>query len=219
MKRTPLEKKNFDILSGYGIHSIEPNACECMRFKAGETILNEGAPITHLLIVVSGKAKVCSTAENGKDLLICYYISGGIMGDIELMTNTYVAATSIAAVTDFECISLPYKRNAADLKNNIEFMNRVGYELALKLLGSSKSRVNASLYSGEARLCSYILEAAHGDKFDDTLTDTACSIGISYRHLLRLVNKLCQDKVLEKKKKGFAVTDRKALISRSADGI
>ena len=141
------------------------------------------------------------------------------MGDIELMTNTYVAATSIAAVTDFECISLPYKRNAADLKNNIEFMNRVGYELALKLLGSSKSRVNASLYSGEARLCSYILEAAQGDKFDDTLTDTACSIGISYRHLLRLVNKLCQDKVLEKKKKGFAVTDRKALISRSADGI
>ena len=219
MKRTPLEKKHFDILSGYGIHSIEPNACECMRFKAGETILNEGAPITHLLIVVSGKAKVCSTAENGKDLLICYYISGGIMGDIVLMTNTYVAATSIAAVTDFECISMPYKRNAADLKNNLEFMNRVGYELALKLLGSSKSRVNASLYSGEARLCSYILESAHGDKFDDTLTDAACSIGISYRHLLRLVNKLCQDKVLEKKKKGFAVTDREALISRSADGI
>lgn len=219
MKRTPLEKKHFDILSGYGIHNIEPNACECMRFKAGETILNEGAPITHLLIVVYGKAKVCSTAENGKDLLICYYISGGIMGDIELMTNTYVAATSIAAVTDFECISMPYKRNAADLKNNLEFMNRVGYELAVKLLGSSKSRVYASLYSGEARLCSYILEASRGNEFNDTLTDVACSIGMSYRHMFRLLNKLCDDRVLEKKKRGFIIADRDALISRSAERI
>lgn len=60
----------------------------------------------HLLFVLSGKAKVCASADNGRDLLLSYYIEDGIVGDVELMRSRYVASTTMIALTEFVCIAL-----------------------------------------------------------------------------------------------------------------
>lgn len=219
MQRNTLKKEHLSKLEEYGISNMVLDACVCLKFKTGETILQEGLPITHLLIVLTGKAKVCSTGKNGKDLVLCYYISEGIIGDIELMTNTYVAASNIIAITDFECIALPYQQYATDLKNNLAFLNRVGSELSAKLLRSSKNYVFTALYSGEERLCSYILQTSHNNIFSDILTDVASSIGMSYRHMFRLLNQLCLHGLLEKKDNGYVIINRGELIRKAADSF
>lgn len=134
MQRKPLSDQHCVKLAEYGLQAIPLDSCVCLKFHAGETILQEGMPITYLFVVVSGSAKVCSTARNGKNLVLCYYICEGLMGDLELMTDTYIATTSIVAVTDFECIAIPFQRNALYLKSNVRFLNRLGSELALKLI-------------------------------------------------------------------------------------
>lgn len=219
MQSSRLKNEHLKRLEGYDIKNMILDAGLCLRFKAGETIFNEGMPISYFLIVVKGRAKVCTIAKNGKDLVLCYYISDGIIGDIELMTNASIAATSVIAITDFECIALPYKEYAVDLKNNLAFLNRLGSELSIKLLYSSKNYVFTALYSGEERLCSYILESSHNNVFNDVLTDVSSSIGMSYRHMFRLLNQLCTDRILDKKDNGYLILDRDELIRRSADSF
>lgn len=217
MQRKPLSDQHCVKLAEYGLQAIPLDSCVCLKFHAGETILQEGMPITYLFVVLSGSAKVCSTARNGKNLVLCYYICEGLMGDLELMTDTYIATTSIVAVTDFECIAIPFQRNALYLKSNVRFLNRLGSELALKLIRSSQNFVSASLYSGEERLCAYILQTSHNGIFSDILTDTACSVGMSYRHMFRLLNRLCEDGVLEKRENGYRILDRESLAEKATE--
>lgn len=219
MRSGPLKKEHFDRLEGYGIRNMPLDQCLCLRFEAGETILHEGMEILYLLIVVTGKAKVCSAAENGRDLILCFYISDGIIGDVELMTNTYIAATSIIAMTDFQCIALPYEAYAAELKKNLTFLNILGKELSVKLLRSSRNYVSGALHSGEERLCSYILQASHENIFAEMLTDVACSTGMSYRHMFRLLNQLCADGILQKRENGYLILDRSRLIRRAPESV
>ncbi len=219
MQSSRLKKEHIKKLEEYGISNMNLNAGLCQRYKPGEAIYHEGMPISSLLIVVKGRAKVCTTAKNGKDLVLCYYISDGIMGDIEMMTNATTAASSVMAITEFECIALPYKNYAPDLKNNLAFLNKLGRELSNKLLISSKNYVFTALHSGEERLCSYILESSHHNVFRDVLTDVSSSTGMSYRHMFRLLNQLCADKILDKKDNGYLIIDREELIRRSADSF
>lgn len=90
-------------------------------------------------------------------------------------------------------------------------------ELSVKLLRSSKDYVFTALYSGEARLCSYILHTSHNNIFNDILTDVSSSIGMSYRHMFRLLNQLCIDGLLDKRDNGYLIVNRDELIHRAAD--
>ena len=77
--------------------------------------------------------------------------------------------------------------------------------------------MSASLYSGEERLCAYILQTSHNGIFSDILTDTACSVGMSYRHMFRLLNHLCEDGVLEKRENGYRILDRESLAEKATE--
>jgi CRP-like cAMP-binding protein len=217
MQKGPIKEEHSRILADFSLAGIDLRGAELLRFHPGETILREGMPMKYLLFVVSGKAKVCSAAPNGKDLLLCYYVSEGIVGDVELMTGTYVSSTMISAITEFSCIGLPYAKYADALKGNLSFVNLMGRGLALKLLRSSKNGVITALHSGEERLCAYLLVTAQDSVFSETLTDTARSIGISYRHLLRMLSRLCSEGILSKEKCGYRLVDRAELDRRAQD--
>ena len=49
------------------------------------------------------------------------------------------------------------------------------------------------------------------------MTDVAATIGISYRHLLRLLNKLCDDAILKREKRRFQILDKEQLVQRSSE--
>lgn len=215
MKRMPWTDKHLAKLSDYGLRDMPIDSCMCLCFEPGETILREGMPITWLAIVVRGKAKVCSTAPNGKHLILCYCLSDGMAGEVEFMTGAEVATATMVAITDFECIAIPYEEYRGFLKTNAEFLNRLGHELADKLVRSSENFVSTALYSAEERLCSYILQTSHDNVFCDILTDVSCSVGMSYRHLLRLLQELCNKSVLEKRKSGYRILDWDELTCRA----
>lgn len=217
MRKEPLKEEHIRRLTDWQITGIDLRDAAGLRFQPGETILRQGMPMDYLLFVISGKVKVCSDAANGKDLLLCYYISEGIIGDVELMTDKRVAGTTINAVTECLCIGLPYSKYADILKNNLLFVNRVGRELALKLLRSSKNSALTALHSGEERLCAHISAVSQDGVFSETLTDAARSIGISYRHLLRILNRLCSAGVLAKKSGDYQIVDNRELNRRAQD--
>ena len=215
MKRLPLKKEHTACLAEYGLQNVPISACCCLRFAAGEDVLREGHPIGWIAIVVEGNAKVCRTAPNGKSLILCYNISHGLIGEIELMTRQVNATSSVKAVTELECVAVSYQNCLAELKTNLVFLNKLGTELAEKLTASSDNFTSTALCTGEQRLCAYVIQNSHRGLFCDTLTDVSCSVGMSYRHMFRLLGKLCEEGILEKRESGYYIVDQEELARRS----
>lgn len=214
MKKSLLKENQHDILKEYGINHIRAGSVSCFHYEAGEAILLEGMPMLYVYLVISGKAKVCVSAVNGRDFVLSHYISNGVIGDVELMTNRQTASTSIIAVTEFTCIALPCQIYAKSLKSNLCFLNRIGFALSEKLLHTTRSCQYTALHTGEERLCSYIAETSVNGLFCEALTDVSCSIGISYRHLFRILNQLCRDGIIRKLANGYRITNPEELAKR-----
>ena len=119
-----MTKKHRAKLLEYGLQDIGFDFCECLHFDAGEKIMEQGMPITWLGIVVSGSAKACSMTANGKNLVLCYYVSEGMVGDIEFMAQMETVTATLIALTDFECIMIPYNQYVKDLTTNVNFLNK-----------------------------------------------------------------------------------------------
>ncbi|MBE5995385.1 MAG: cyclic nucleotide-binding domain-containing protein [Paenibacillaceae bacterium] len=217
MQMNITEQRIRNIFLQFHLSDMDLGDSALLRFAPGELILQEGMEMEYFLLVVSGKAKVCSASANGKDLLLCYYISEGIIGDVELMTGSHIANATISAVTEFICIGLPYKKYEEKLKQNLPFVNDIGRELASKLIRSSKKSVITALHTCEERLCAFILFAEQEGIFLETLADTSKSIGASYRQTFRVMNMLCRDGVIRKENRVYRIVDRRELLSRTPD--
>lgn len=211
MRKSNLSTSHEDLLKKMEINSNELSSLFVLNYLPGETIYQEGYPITWLGIVLRGKAKVCCSSPNGNHLVLCYFVSSGIIGGIEMMSNTPNATASLIALTEFECIAIPFDSNIHVLKQSLIFIEQLCSQLSVNLVRSSSNFVSSSLYTGKQRLCSYILESSHKGIFSDVLTDVASSIGLSYRHMLRILSELCHEKILIKKENGYLINDLKQL--------
>jgi CRP-like cAMP-binding protein len=215
MEKKPLAESHIKKLAEYGLHNIPLNFCDCRRYEPGEMILREFEPISWIVLVIDGQAKVCRTAANGKTLILCYYVSDGIIGDIELMGNQCSAIASMTAISHFECVTIDYQTCLGELKVNNDFLNKLGMSLSEKLIATHSGFVAAALSSCDQRLCSYILHASYKGVFNDIMTDVSCSIGMSYRHMFRLLGQLCNEGILEKRINGYYIKRRDLLIRRA----
>jgi len=222
MIKKPLTAKNDTVLHLYGLNPADYKKAVHLTFKPGEYLSREGEALDYLYFVISGRAKVILSLSDGKQLLLGSFISQGLIGDIELMTNVEVNQATLQAVTSFECIALPLSQYRAKLKANNKFINHVGCELAEKLIGRAVNGAINTLQPLEERLCAYIMQTAVVDEvgiycFAETLTEVAVMVGTSYRHLLRGMNKLCEGGVLRKIKKAYQIVDWQALNSMAGD--
>jgi CRP-like cAMP-binding protein len=172
--------------------------------------------IEYLYILLSGKAKVCMSDESGRNLLLCYYISEGIMGDVELMMGRRDAISSVQAVTPVVCICLPLNVYASALLSHLPFVLRLARGLSTKLSASVASTTEIILRPFEARFCVYLLQGAQNGVFSERLIDVAEQLGVSYRHLLRSLKTLCEKGVLEKKSDGYHILNESALREKAA---
>ncbi|MGL5435706.1 MAG: cyclic nucleotide-binding domain-containing protein [Lachnospiraceae bacterium] len=215
MEKRSIDKKYLDKVMNYGLQDMILDSCLCLHFQAGETVVQEGQPILWLGIVLDGRAKICSTAPNGNHLVLSHYISDGMLGDVEFVANLETYIATITAITEFTYLAIPYRGFEAQLKENTVFLNKLATGMAEKLINSSANYISAALCSGEERLCRYILQSTHKDLFTDVLADTSCSVGISYRHMFRLLSDLCGEGILEKKESGYRILDRKKLEAKA----
>ena len=216
MIKRKLNESQYGILESYGIGSINKSDVFLAGYESGEYILRQGYDVEHLLFLIQGSIKVFVTAPNGKSLYICSYKSG-VVGDVEFLTGDSAAASSVQAITDVWCIAIPVLSRRDQLKSNIGFMNKMAEGIAVKLCQSSKNNAVNILNSLESRLCSYITISSTDGYFYERKTVLSEILGTSYRHLLRTLDKLCDDGVLAKEKKGYRILDSQALLTIGED--
>ena len=217
MQRHALRKSDRDLLLKYGLHDIDLKYAIRFTYEAGEYLFREGDPLDYIYFVISGKAKVLLSLSDGKRLLLAYFISKGSIGDLELMEGELTAFTTMQAVTDFICVALPLDIYETALKQSHTFVSYVAKEMANRLIQRNINGAITTLQPLEARLCAYITQTAKEGFFCETLTEVADVVGASYRHLLRCLNKLCDDEVLQKKAPGFQIINQQILDTKAGD--
>ena len=203
-------------LAEYGLDWIDPTAAVLLRYDRCEWMLHAEQEISYLYIMLSGKAKVCMSDESGRNLLLCYYISEGIMGDIELLMGRREAISSVQAVSPVVCIGLPLAVYAPMLLSHLPFVLRAAKGLAIKLHDSVSSTTEIILRPFEARLCEYLLQTAQNGVFAERLIDVAEQLGVSYRHLLRSLKALCEEGLVEKRADGYHLLNESNLRKKTA---
>lgn len=212
MKAKAASKEQASILCKYGLERARLHGVTVCSYARGEYICMAESPLGAVFIVVSGRAKVSFTAENGRSLLLGFYQDGGLIGDLEFMTDSDTAHMGVQAVTPVTCLSVPVAANREELLENARFLMCAGNGLAKKLGSSNDNCAQIILYPLETRLCSYIAATAEDGYFREKLTETAELLGASYRHLMRALAGLCEKRLLEKRGRAYFVRDRDALM-------
>ncbi len=194
-----------------------------LKFDKYEYLSREEEELEYLLFFIQGKAKVFKTLPNGRNLLLAFYNSIRVIGDIEIVKNQSATST-IQALSTCYCLAIPMKKARLELTNDRKFLKFTCESLAEKLAAVSMNSSINLLYPLENRLASYINEFLTNDEdsniyidFDENLVNIAELLGSSYRHLLRTLNTLSKKGVLEKEDGKYKVINKVLLEELAGD--
>jgi len=217
VKKSKLTEADRQTLTRYGLNGMDLSQAMGLSLAPGAYLSKAGEPMDTLNFIVSGKAKVFISLSDGRELLLAYFTQQGIIGEIEMMTDALTTQTTVQAVTALRCIALPFAAYADTLKRDTAFINLVAKDLAEKLAQRVVNSAITALQPLEARLCAYIFQTADRGIFCEKRTEVAGVMGVSYRHLLRCLVKLCAQGILLKTDAGYKIAKRQELEKMAGD--
>ena len=195
---------------------------ELHYFKKGSHICVKGETLDYFYFFVKGRAKVYISTPNGKSLLIRFYSPLQVIGDVEI-TCDETADCNIQAIEDCLCIAMPLYMVQEISTYDPKFLSFVCKHLSYKLTTTSASTSLNILYPLENRLASYLLAlypnhlSQENKVVTDNFTQLAELLGADYRHLLRVIDKLCSKNIIRKEKKSLIIINREALNELAVD--
>ncbi|MEG0327414.1 MAG: cyclic nucleotide-binding domain-containing protein [Erysipelothrix sp.] len=215
MKTVKLDQHHHNILEYYNLNHLSKEFIHAVHFSPKELVVEETYSLSQLYIIVTGRARVYRSTQDGQSHFLWNYIYDGIIGEVELMNGSHTIESSVVAITEFECIAIPYDICINEIKTNHQFLLTISESLAQKVRDNADNLVSLAFNTGVQRLCRYILNNSDNDYFTDTLTEVSKLVALSYRHVLRILTQLCDDHILIKQKSGYQIMNRKSLITLS----
>ncbi|MCG7376543.1 helix-turn-helix domain-containing protein [Paenibacillus sp. ACRSA] len=188
------------------------------HFEKCELICREGEASEYLYVLVEGKIKIFTTSSQDKTLVLCFKTPLEVVGDVEYVRESNIVNT-VQAVSPVVMLRIHYRylaEYAGEYAPMLKFLLKI---ISHKFyIDSNFSNFNL-MYPVEVRLASYLLSISteeDGTVFHEeldafNLTDIANLIGTSYRHLNRVIQKLCTDGLIERNQGFILVKDRAGL--------
>lgn len=109
----------FGTLAPEELHTLMDNKRQ-IHFRPGETIMKQNTPLTHLVCIKSGLAKVVSEGPNGKNLILQIIKSNNIFTGGGSITEDFRHFT-VAAITEIDCCFIDTNRLFVLLTKNNNF--------------------------------------------------------------------------------------------------
>lgn len=199
----------FDVFSKMNIENFQVN-----HFKKGTKICDKDDEINRLYFVVKGKVKVYTITPEGKKLILRFINSLAIVGDIELIQNSK-AHNVVEACSDVETISISFEVIRKTMLHEPIFMSFLLENIASTLKISTGFTALNLLYPVEVRVASYLLSIStdstgkvyKADIDSVSVSSIADFIGVSYRHVIRVLQKFYKENLIEKKNGTILIKD------------
>ncbi|AFQ26041.1 Crp/Fnr family transcriptional regulator [Bacillus thuringiensis] len=195
-------------------------------FEKGELICNIDDEMDRLYFVVKGKVKVYTITSEGKKLILRFINPLAIVGDIELIQNSK-AHNVVEACSDVIAISISNTVIRNRLLHDPIFMKFLLENIANTLKISTRFTALNLLYPVEVRVASYLLSIStdsNGDMYKGDLDTTSVTsiadfIGVSYRHVIRVLQRFYNDKLIEKSNGVIVIKDFSRMKEVAKDNI
>lgn len=208
------EKKLLEYCERYDIssHFTEWNALKkkLVRYKKGELIVMYGSITDKLFFLVSGAIRFSCIADNYEEYFFFNAKNEGIFGEVEYVMNI-PSITQSEVIEECECILIPLKENRDLLDNDIKFQKFLTRILAKKYNDIRSKYMDIESYPLEIRLIRYLLTDKNNNV--ENLGQIAKSINCSYRQLLRILKKFCDNSWMEhlEQKGKYRIVNREAM--------
>jgi len=113
------ESHIFGILAREELHALMDNKRQ-IHFRPGETILKQNTPLTHLVCIKDGLAKVVSEGPKGKNVILQIIKSDSVFMGGGAIVDDFRHFT-LAAITDIDCCFIDTSRLYTLLTKNSTF--------------------------------------------------------------------------------------------------
>lgn len=163
----------------------------------GRFIVRNDQTFQNIFLIIEGKAKIVSSALDGVDPLIDFLEEGDFIGDIEYYGDAYYIH-SVRAVEDCEVLMIPLRSFNALLEDNL-FCQFYIDSLTKKLYVSTNKSKYLSTLSAKDRFLEHLRNEAIGNTFiiPTTLGELAKQLGMTDRHMRRVMNELKSKEIIE----------------------
>lgn len=182
------------------------------QFNQDEYVYQQEEQLEHLYIFVKGAIKVSYVSENGKETIFRILKQPRIMGEIELLLDSPATCT-IQALTPVYCILLSLRNCHDYLLADPLFLRYISKNLAEALYISNNSTSINQNYTPKNRLIFYILSIEKNNHFYIDFNIVTNILGISERHIFRLLSDLIQEELIIKGVGGYHILHKEELIA------
>ncbi len=174
-------------------------------FPKGSSIYKINKEITNCYFILSGMLKIYIDHENGRRSILDFAGKYDWLGELSLFcVEKDIKENKI--LEEITCIEYDLNGLRKICKEDAEISYYFATYTANKLLMRSYRMSEYMNYSLEKRLASFILKYHNNGKYNIPHTDVSEYMNVSYRHLLFVIKKFCEDGLLEKEK-GYIITD------------
>ncbi|MEN1938037.1 transcriptional regulator YeiL [Paenibacillus sp. 102] len=191
---------SFDIFPYIEVHS----------FQKKEMICNEGEELPYLYYLISGKAKIYMSHQNGKTSLINFVKSPSLIGELGLIGVESVTK-GIEAIEPCICLALPLKDCRHLLLQDAHFLQQLCKFIGEKTISRTEQYAKSYNYPLENRLAAFILLTEQNNCYLEKHTEASEYLNVSYRHLLYVLKQFCQQNWLKKDGRIYLIQDKKQL--------
>lgn len=215
MKDMKLNAEEKFILADYFSFDIAPYTSICV-FEPEEDIFKEGDRPKCLFYLLSGRAKLYLSHDNGKISLINFLDAPCFIGEMELLDN-HKLTDGVKAMTTCKCYVIDIEKCKKQILNDTKFLQYLCRFLSKKAITNTSHYTQNQSYDLKNRLASFILKTTLNGWYRERHTEVAEYLGVSYRHLLYIIADFVQNGILEKNKNGYKVVDVEKLRKLSHD--
>ncbi|MBR0138145.1 MAG: cyclic nucleotide-binding domain-containing protein [Erysipelotrichaceae bacterium] len=189
---------------------------ELIVFEKNEYIIREGVPSEYIFFLTEGEVRYFSISNTGRIIPFGGTNTFRVFGEVASLWNLAPSVTVQAEKKTYTlAINLAEHRNT--LLNDNTFLRYICQILADRISMLNDNMVAYSTSSAESRMATFILQNTSGNMLSCRLSDCSEALGISYRHVIRIINRFCEQNLMKKEKRHYMIIDENALTNLASD--
>ncbi len=162
-----------ELVSGHFLlEQLEPGELDALlayatteRYSANQAIFNKGDPGNSLMIVVSGRIKICASSAEGKEMVLAVLGKGEVLGEMAILEDKPRSADA-TALERTEVLVLHRREFVPFLERNPKLCVRLLRVLSARLRRTSELAEDRVFLSLSSRLAKMLLDLAGGNSAD-----------------------------------------------------
>jgi len=135
------------------------------HYRAGSILFNEGDVSSRVALVLGGRLKVSSYAEDGRETVLGYRERGSVLGEFAAIDGEPHLAT-VTAIEASDVLLMPAERFVTELEARPDLALALLRSVIGRLRDADRKRIEFGAHDALARVAGRLLELAHGPAVD-----------------------------------------------------